>query len=134
MPLTIGLNAVENWIVRDEHLASSYGSGAVPVFATPALVALCEAAAFQAVAPHLAEGQTTVGTRVDIRHLAATPPDMTVRAIATLRAIEGRTLRFTIEAWDDVERIAEGEHDRAIVDEQRFLARVAAKGSTTDGM
>ena len=128
-PLTAGLTATVQWVVQDEHLASAVGSGAAPVFSTPALLALCEAAAFLAVAPHLGEGQSTVGTQVTLRHLAATPPGMRVRATATLVAVEGRTLRFTVEAWDEVERIGEATHERAIVDEERFLRRATTKGS-----
>ncbi len=115
-------------IVEPHHLASALGSGGVAVFGTPALVALCETAAFLCVAPHLEAGQTTVGTVVEIRHLAATPPGVEVRAVATLVAVEGRRLTFTLEAWDPIEKIGEGRHERVMVDEQKFIARVQQKG------
>jgi fluoroacetyl-CoA thioesterase len=114
-------------LVESHHLASALGSGGVAVFGTPALVVLCETAAFLCVAPYLEAGQTTVGTLVDIRHLAATPPGVEVRAVATLIAVEGRRLTFTIEAWDPIEKIGECRHERVIVDEQKFIARVQQK-------
>lgn len=127
MPLETGLTYEATWTVEARHLASALGSGAAPVFATPALVALCEEAAFQCAAPHLEAGASTVGTHIELRHLAATPPGMRVRAVATLVAVEGRTLRFTLEAWDEIEKIGEGHHARVVIDAQRFLARVQAK-------
>lgn len=116
-------------IVEPHHLAAALGSGGVAVFGTPALVALCESAAFLCVAPHLEAGQTTVGTLVETRHLAATPLGMEVRAIATLVAVEGRRLTFTVEAWDEVEKIGECRHERMIVDEAKFVGRVRSKKS-----
>ncbi|MCZ7542732.1 MAG: thioesterase family protein [Anaerolineae bacterium] len=113
--------------VTAEHLASVWGSGLAEVLATPALVALCEACAWRLVAPYLEDGQGTVGTHVDIRHLAATPPDMTVTVRVELVEVDGRRLRFRVEAWDDLERVATGEHERFIIDEARFTRRVAEK-------
>lgn len=126
--LTPPLTYEYHHIVEPHHLASALGSGGVAVFGTPALVALCETAAFLCVAPHLEAGQTTVGTLVEIRHLAATPPGAEVRAVATLIAVEGRRLTFMIEAWDPMEKIGECRHERVIVDEQKFIARVQQKG------
>jgi fluoroacetyl-CoA thioesterase len=127
MTLVPGLTYDLRWTVEERHLASALGSGAAPVFATPAMVALCEGAAFLCVAPQLAAGQTTVGTQITLRHLAATPLGMEVRATANLVEVEGRRLRFTLEVWDEVEKVGEGEHERFIVDGARFLARVSQK-------
>lgn len=116
-----------SWVVEERHLASTLGSGLAAVFATPMLVALCEEAASQAVAPRLPAGQQTVGTWISLKHLAATPPGMRVTARATLVEVDRRRLRFELEAWDDVEKIGEGEHERFIIDAARFEARIAEK-------
>jgi fluoroacetyl-CoA thioesterase len=125
--LTPGLTAELEHTVTDADTASKWGSGLVPVFSTPALVGLMESAAVQALSGSLAAGQTTVGTRMDVRHLAATPVGMQVRARAELTAIQGRKLVFTIQAWDELELIGEAGHERFIVDEAKFLGRVQAK-------
>lgn len=122
-----GLEASVEVVVGPEHLASAIGSGGVPVFATPMMIALMERAAAQAVARALMDAQTTVGTRVDVQHLAATPPGMTVRAYARLTNVHGRMLDFEVWAEDDSERIGEGTHQRAVVDRARFESRVVAK-------
>jgi fluoroacetyl-CoA thioesterase len=125
--LAPGLTAELEHTVTDADTASKWGSGLVPVFSTPALVGLMESAAVAALAGQLSPGTTTVGARIDVRHLAATPVGMQVRARAELTAVEGRKLVFKIQAWDEVERIGEADHERFIVDEARFLGRVKAK-------
>jgi len=107
--------------------AAQVGSGLVPVFSTPMLVALMENAAVNALDNRLAEGQTSVGVRIDVEHLAATPVGDTVRATATLQEVEGRRLTFEIEAWDQTEKIDQARHERFIVDRDRFESRVADK-------
>ena len=118
-------------VVTEEWTAPSMGSGTVPVLATPALVALMEQAAVRALEGCLPPGQTSVGVRIDVRHLAATPPGMRVRAQATLVAAEGRRLTFHIEAWDDAEKIGEAVHERVVIDTERFMERVRAKSLRT---
>ncbi|MCS7282348.1 MAG: thioesterase family protein [Anaerolineae bacterium] len=113
--------------VTEEWTAVRMGSGTVPVLATPALVAVMEEAAVRALEGHLPPGQTSVGVRIDVRHLAATPLGMRVRACATLVSVEGRRLTFRIEAWDDREKVGEADHERVLVDVERFLARVREK-------
>jgi fluoroacetyl-CoA thioesterase len=125
--LTPGLTAELDHTVTDADTASQWGSGLVPVFSTPALVGLMESAAVAALVGHLPPGQTTVGGHIDVRHLAATPVGMTVRAKAELINVEGRKLFFKIQAWDEFELVGEAGHDRFIVDEARFLGRVQAK-------
>jgi predicted thioesterase len=122
-----GLHAELERIVTEDDSASHWGSGLVPVFSTPALVGLMESAAVKALTGHLAPGQTTVGAHMDVRHLAATPVGMQVRARAELTAVEGRKLVFKIQAWDAVELIGEAIHERFVIDEARFLAKVQAK-------
>lgn len=115
--------------VADEHTADRFGNTGVRVFATPSVVALLENAAHGMLRPHLPAGASTVGTMVEMRHLAATPVGMTVRARATLLDTDGRRYLFSVEAWDDKDKIAEGRHERFVVaDLQAFLARAMKKG------
>ena len=125
--LQIGLQGECVQPVTEADTAARHGSGLVPVFSTPALVALMERAAVEALRGRLPDGQTTVGGRIDVRHLAATPVGMTVRAAARLERVEGRKLVFRVEAWDEAEKIGEALHERYLIDEARFMERVAAK-------
>ncbi len=125
--LTIGLHAELTFTVTEFDTATKWGSGLVPVFGTPSLVALMEAAAVKALEGHLPEGQTTVGGHIDVHHLAATPVGMQIRARAELTAMDGRKLTFKVEAWDEVEKIGEALHARFIIDKEKFLARAQAK-------
>ena len=103
------------------------GSGNVPVFATPAMAALMEAAAVNALAGILGDDQTTVGVTLDLQHLAATPTGLTVRAEARLSNVEGRRLTFRVAAFDDVEQVGVGTHQRVLVDTERFVRHTEAK-------
>jgi fluoroacetyl-CoA thioesterase len=125
--LAPGLRGTAVLAVTDEHTAQAFQSGNVPVFSTPRLVALMEAAAVKAVIEHLAPGDTSVGVRVEISHLAATPVGESVRAEAELAQVDGRTLRFRVEAWDEHQKIGDGTHDRVVVNYQRFVERVATR-------
>jgi fluoroacetyl-CoA thioesterase len=125
--LAPGLFADFQHTVTDVDTASHWGSGGLPVFSTPALVGLMESTAVVALLGHLPPGQTTVGGHIDVRHLAATPVGMQVRARAELVAIDGRKLTFKVQAWDEVELIGEAAHDRFVIDETKFMAKVAAK-------
>lgn len=126
MGLERGLSAEVERRVGADDLASALGSGGMGVLGTPALVALCEAAAYLAVAPVLEEGQSSVGTRIDLEHLAPTPPGLIVHARATLVAIQGRRLQFEIEAWDERRPVGRGTHERVVVEVARFLAGLPA--------
>ena len=127
-PLTPGLSAELKITVSETDTASQWGSGLVPVYSTPALVGLMEAAAVKALEAALETGQTSVGGHIDVHHLAATPVGMTVRARAELTAIDGRKLTFQVDAWDEVEKIGEALHERFVVDTARFIARSMSKG------
>lgn len=128
-PLAPGLTGQVSVTVSADLTAAALGSGNVSAFSTPALIALMEGAAVAALEGRLPDGQTSVGTRLDVRHLAATPVGMTVRATATLTEVDGRRLVFAVEAHDDAEQIGAGTHERFVVDKARFEARLAAKGS-----
>ena len=122
-----GLIGEARVMVDQANLASSFGANAVDVYATPALVALIENAAINAVDHLLPSGSGTVGTHLDIRHLAATPPGLEVWARAELVEVDGRRLAFKVEAFDRSEKIGEGTHERFIVDLGRLIARAQAK-------
>lgn len=124
MALTPGMKSEATTTVVHENTAASVGAGGVEVFGTPMMVALMENASWQAVLEGLEEGQVTVGTVVDIRHLAATPLGQKVRAEAELIEIDGRRLVFKVEAYDERQKIGEGRHERAVVLLERFLSRL----------
>lgn len=105
----------------------------VVVFSTPNLVSLLEKAASNAVAPHLSPGSTTVGSRVDVRHLAATPEGYEIRATARLVEVDGRRLVFEVEAFDPFEKVGEGRHERFVVDVEKYRSRVGRKLNLTAG-
>ncbi|MFP4200916.1 MAG: thioesterase family protein [Bacillota bacterium] len=114
-------------IAGEGTLASRYGSGALDVYSTPAMVALMEGAAVDAVAKELPEGWTTVGISLDIRHLEPSPPGSHIVARARLREMKGLRLIFDVEAEDDVGNIGEGTHQRYCVEAEPFLAAAAAR-------
>ncbi len=122
--MEIGLTFTSTTVVDNTNTAVALGSGDMEVFATPAMVALMENAAMNAVAPHLEAGQTTVGTEISTTHIKASALGATITATATLTAIEGRKLTFAVTAHDGDNIIGEGTHTRFIVDRERFLAKV----------
>lgn len=114
-------------VVGDQHTAPHVGSGKVAVLATPVMVNLMEAAALDAAERFLPAGHQSLGTHLDVRHIAATPVGMTARARAEVVAIEGRKIHFKVEAWDERELIGDGTHVRVVVNVARFDERVQAK-------
>ena len=122
--LAPGLQGSHRAIVGDTDTAIAMGSGSVPVLATPRLVAWLEAAAVAALEGVLPVGSTSVGTHIDIRHLAATAVGKTVEANATVISTDGRTVEFDLAATDDTATIAAGRHVRVVVDEERFVSRL----------
>ena len=122
-----GLKAGNVIIVGNEHTAPHVGSGLVRVLATPVMINMFEAPALAAVEPYLPAGYQTVGTRLDVRHFAATPVGMRVWAEAELVEVEGRTLRFRLAARDEREPIGDGMHERVIIKLGRFDQRMADK-------
>lgn len=128
-----GLAAEQVTTVTAALAAAHLGSGGVGVYATPAMVALMEAAAVAALDPLLPPGQVSVGTAVEVRHLAATPLGEQVRARAEVVAVEGRQVIFRVQAWDEHELIGEGTHTRFMVDAARFEQRVRQKADRSSG-
>jgi len=129
MELTAGLSAAVDLVVTDADTAIALGSGDVPALATPRIVALVEEATVAAVAPQLTEGQTTVGTRVELDHHAATLVGATVLAEARLADVDGRLLRFDVLLREGTTVAAQGRVERVVVDRERFLAKAVAKQS-----
>ncbi|MBN1519202.1 MAG: thioesterase family protein [Spirochaetales bacterium] len=122
-----GIRGERSLVVDEELTARHLGSGGVPVYATPMMVLAMEEAALNAVDHLLSPGMATVGYHLDIRHLAATPLGMRVTASAELVKVDGRMLTFKVEARDEVELVGEGTHVRAIIDTEKFAAKLRAK-------
>lgn len=125
--LRTGLTGAASLVVTDAHTAPHVGSGKVRVLATPVMVNLMEAAALDAAERYLPAGHQSLGTRLDIRHVAATPVGMRVTARAELIAVDARNLTFQVAAHDERELIGDGTHVRVIVNVARFDQRVQAK-------
>lgn len=122
--MNIGLNYTSVTTVENSNTALALGSGDMEVFATPAMVALMENAAMNAVAAHLEAGQTTVGSQITTTHIKPSALGATITATATLTAVEGRKLSFAVEAYDGETLIGSGTHVRYIVDRECFLAKL----------
>ncbi len=125
MELEPGLSARVALTVTDADTAQTLGSGDVPVLGTPRVLALVEAASVRATARYLPSGTTTVGTRVELEHLLATPVGATVTAEARLSTVDGRRLAFAVTVHDGDRLAAQGTVERALVDRERFLAKVS---------
>ncbi|GAA3712552.1 thioesterase [Nonomuraea antimicrobica] len=123
MTLAPGLRAQLSVVVEMDDTAKKLGSGDVPVLATPRLLALAEAATVRAVHRHLAPGETSVGTRVELEHLAASPLGSHVQVGVELTQVDGRRLVFAFEAHDRQAVVGKGTIERVVVDRTRFLAR-----------
>jgi len=122
-----GLNGVSEMIVAKEDLVSRLGGVALDVLSTPRLIQLMEAAAIEAIKECVPDQQVSLGTRVSIRHLSATPLGMKVTAHALLQSVEQNRLLFMVSAYDQKEKVAEGELERVLVPLARFLQKVEEK-------
>ena len=127
MEIKVGLKGTAESFVDREDTAKEVGSGDLLVYATPCMVALMEGAACEALAPALKETDTTVGTMLNIEHIAATPVGMEVRAEAEVIAVEGRVITFSVTAFDESGEIGRGTHKRVLINSQKFLDKVYAK-------
>jgi predicted thioesterase len=125
--LSVGMTGEKNEIVSSDNTAIKYGSGSVSVYATPAMIGLMEGAAVNAIDSHLPEGMSTVGVDLKIRHIAATPVGLAVRALAELIEIDGKRLVFSVKAFDEKEQIGSGTHERYVISIQRFIEKAEAK-------
>lgn len=125
--LEAGIKGRKELVVTNALTAKEYASGDALVYATPALVALAEGTALESVRPELEEGQATVGTNVNIDHIAATPVGMKVWCESELIEVDRRRLVFKIEVFDECEKVAEGTHERFIIFSEKFQAKADAK-------
>jgi fluoroacetyl-CoA thioesterase len=127
MDIAPGLTGMVEITVGEEHTAPSIGSGRVHVLATPVMINLIEAAALKAIEHLLPEGYQSLGTHLDVRHLAATPVGMKVRALVEVAAVNGRNVRFAATVKDELDLIGEGIHERVVVNVAKFDQRVQRK-------
>ena len=125
--LEIGLKNTKEVICDENNTAAAVGSGSLRVFSTPALLALMELCAAECAAVHLDEGQSTVGTKVELKHVAATPVGMSVKCECELIEIDRRRLVFDIKAYDERELVGECIHERFIVNNDKFLDKCYSK-------
>jgi len=117
----LGIKGHQDGIVTTANVATTVGSGSVQVFATPMMIALMEKAASLSIEPYLADGQSSVGTHIDVSHCSATPMGMKVWADTEVIAIDRRKVTFSVKAFDEKGLIGEGTHDRFIIDVNRFM-------------
>lgn len=127
MSVTVGLKGRAEALVSDQNTAQAACSGALPVFGTPFMCALMEEAAWKSIAPHLEEGQSTVGTKLDITHDSATPVGMKVWAESEITEVDGKRLVLKVAAYDEKGLIGQGTHERFIITNERFLSKTAKK-------
>lgn len=113
--------------VQDEHMAIHVGSGSSRVLATPWMIAFMERASHRLMTNCLPEGYTSVGIHIDVRHLAPSPIGSTVRVLSEVLSVDGLQVSFAVQAWDEFEKIGEGQHTRYVVEQMRFLKRVEDK-------
>lgn len=125
--LEAGIKGTKKIMVTNENTAKTMGSGTLDVFATPAMIALMENTAYESVAAELEEGSGTVGTALNVKHVAATPVGMKVTCETELIKVDGRALTFSVKAFDEKGLIGEGEHKRFIVFNEKFQAKADAK-------
>ena len=127
MEITVGMKGTAETTVERTDTAYEVGSGDLLVYATPCMVALMEGAACNAIAEAIPDGKTSVGTMLNITHIAATPVGMDVRAEAEVIEVDGISITFQVTAYDESEKIGEGTHKRAVITSQKFLDKVYSK-------
>lgn len=122
-----GLSREMIFQVEPQHSAAHIGSGSLRVLATPIMIAFMESNSHRLLAQHLPDGYSSVGSMVCVRHLAPTPVGSTMRIRSEVQEVDGMRIILTVQAWDESEPVGEGQHQRVVIDEARFLRRVAAK-------
>lgn len=127
MSIETGLKGRSETVVTEQNTANAIGSGLVPVFATPYMIALMENASANSLLPYLAEGEGSVGTHLNVSHSSATPIGMKVWAESTVTAVEGKKITFEVAAYDEAGEIGRGTHERFIIKPEKFLAKTQAK-------
>lgn len=130
--LSPGLRREETFTVEEQHTAYHIGSGDERVLGTPWMISFMERVSNRLIAELLPAGYLSVGTHVDVRHLAASPIGATIRVRAEILAVQKNRVQLRIEAWDEQEKIGEGHHERAVVERERYMRRVLAKRRVDD--
>ena len=130
--LTPGLAREETFLVEEQHTAYHIGSGDEKVLGTPWMISFMERVSNRLIGEHLPEGYLSVGIHVDVRHLAATPMNATVRVRAEVLEVVKNRVKLSIEAWDSADKIGEGMHLRTVVEKARFMARVMLKNQLSE--
>lgn len=127
MPIEVGLKGRSETVVTEHNTANAIGSGLVPVFATPYMIALMENAAANSLLPYIGQDEGSVGTHLDVAHSSATPIGMKVWAESTVTAVEGKKITFSVTAYDEAGEIGSGTHERFLIKPEKFLAKTQAK-------
>ena len=127
MEITVGMKGQARSFVEREDTALEVGSGSLLVYATPCMVALMEGAACEAIAAAIPQEKTSVGTYLEVNHIAATPVGLEVWADAEVTAVDGSTVTFAVTAYDETGKIGDAVHKRAVINTQRFLDKTYAK-------
>lgn len=127
MSVTVGLKGRAETLVSENNTAQAACSGALPVFGTPFMCALMEEAAWTSIAPHLEEGQSTVGTKLNITHDSASPVGIKVWAESEVTVVDGKRIELQVAAYDEKGLIGQGTHERFIITDERFLAKTSKK-------
>lgn len=122
-----GMDREESFLIEEEHTAMHVGSGTSRVLATPWMIAYMERNSHRLLAKSLPDGYSSVGVQVNVRHLAPTPVGKSVRVHSQITEIDGLRITFTVQAWDEVEKIGDGTHQRYVIEVARFLKRVESK-------
>ena len=125
--MNVGLKHTIKETVTPDKTAATVGSGLLPVYATPAMIALMEKCASECVAPYIEEGKSSVGTMLNVKHLAASPVGIEITCTATLTEIDRRRLAFSLEVSDEKGPIGEGTHERFVIDVERFMTKCNSK-------
>ena len=129
-----GIKGEKELVVTKANTAKAMGSGTLDVFATPAMIALIEETAWSSVAGELEEGMATVGTALNVRHLSATPVGMKVTCQTRVKEVDGRRIVFEVEVFDEVNKIGEGEHERFIIQSDKFQKKTDEKMSRSESI
>ena len=125
-----GMSLETTFQVEAQHSAAQIGSGSLRVLATPIMIAFMESTSHRLLAQRLPAGYSSVGMLVNVRHLAPTPLGSSVRVLSEVLEVDGLRVTFSVYAWDQSEQIGDGQHQRMVIDEARFLRRVEAKSSS----
>jgi len=123
--LNIGKTATVSTVVSEKNTAKTVGSGSLDVFSTPMMVALMEQAACECIANCLEQGQTSVGTQINVAHTAASLLGSEISATATIEYVDGRNISFSVSASDDTNEIGNGKHSRVIINTEQFMSKLA---------